>query len=136
MRHLSLLLLAFGNMLYAQTGTWKTIDDNTQEANSHIQIYEQNGKLYGKIVKLLRHKPDRKCDNCPGERKDKPVLNMVIMEDMEHKDGYYQSGRVLDPQKGKWYSCSMWLKDDDPNVLIVRGYLWPFYRTQNWYRVD
>ncbi|MBK8968395.1 MAG: DUF2147 domain-containing protein [Lewinellaceae bacterium] len=123
-------------MLAAQTGTWKTIDDNTGEAKSHVQLVEKDGKLTGKVVKLLKSAPDRLCDKCPGERKNQPVLNMIILENMQRKEGYWQSGRILDPEKGKWYTCSMWLKDGDPNVLVVRGYLGPFYRTQYWYRVD
>ncbi|MCC6462102.1 MAG: DUF2147 domain-containing protein [Saprospiraceae bacterium] len=128
----TLACLAQGQSL---TGNWKTIDDDTGEAKSHVQIYEQNGQLAGKVVKLLKSAPDRKCDKCPGERKDKPVLGMVILENLRLQDGYWQSGRILDPEKGKWYTCSMWLKDGDPNVLVVRGYIGPFFRTQNWYRI-
>jgi len=131
-----LLFLVFGASSFAQSplGTWKTIDDETGEAKSHVEVYEENGQLFGKVVKLLKSSPDRKCDKCPGDRKDKPVLQMVVLEKMQRKGGYWQSGRILDPEKGKWYTCSIWLKEGDPNVLVVRGYLGPFYRTQYWYR--
>lgn len=135
---LFILFLAFaGYGLNAQSplGVWKTIDDETGEAKSHVQLYEQGGQLFGKVSQLLKSSPDRKCDKCPGDRKDKPVLQMVILENMQMKNGYWQSGRILDPEKGKWYTCSIWLKEDDPNVLVVRGYLGFFYRTQYWYRV-
>ena len=39
-------------------GTWKTIDDETEKARSHVQIYEKDGKYYGKIIKLLNRTPD------------------------------------------------------------------------------
>lgn len=135
---LMLLLSCFAAVLQAQTpiGVWKTIDDETGEAKSHVQVYEQNGQIFGKVIRLLKSAPDRKCDKCPGERKNQPVLNMVILENMKSKGGYWQSGRILDPEKGKWYGCNLWLKDGDPNVLVVRGYLGPFYRTQQWYRVN
>ncbi len=122
---------------YAQTvfGTWKTQDDETNEEKSHVEIYEAGGKLYGKITKLLRERPDRLCDKCPGDRKDQPVLNMIILVNMLLKDGMWQSGNILDPEKGKWYDCKIWLKEGDPNTLVVRGYLGPFYRTQYWSRV-
>lgn len=129
------LLLALHGALTAQIGTWKTIDDNTGEAKSHVELVEKDGKLTGKVVKLLKSAPDRLCDKCPGARKNQPVLNMTILENMQRKEGYWQSGRILDPEKGKWYTCSMWLKEGDPNVLVVRGYIGPFYRTQYWYRV-
>lgn len=132
-------LFAFiATALQAQStsGVWKTIDDETGEAKSHVQVYEQNGQLYGKVVRLLKSAPDKKCDKCPGERKGQPVMNMIVLENMKSKGGYWQSGRILDPEKGKWYTCNLWLKEGDPNVLVVRGYIGPFYRTQYWYRVN
>lgn len=133
----TLFFACFAMLLPAQSpiGTWKNIDDETGEAKGHIRIYEQNGQLFGQVVQLLKSAPDKKCDKCPGDRKDKPVLQMVVLENMRLKDGYWQSGRILDPEKGKWYTCNLWLKPGDPNVLVVRGYIGPFYRTQYWYRV-
>ena len=115
-------------------GTWKTVDDETGEAKSFLELYESGNKLYGKVVKLLKSAPDRKCDKCPGERKDQPILGMIVLVNMLQKAGFYQSGDILDPEKGKWYSCKLWLKEGDPNTLVVRGYIGPFYRTQYWYR--
>ena len=134
-----LLLLTFASAapIAAQsiTGTWKTIDDETNEAKSHLELFVGDGKLYGKVSKLLKSSPDRLCDKCPGERKKKPILCMIVLVDMKEKDGFWQSGSILDPEKGKWYNCKIWLKDGDPNTLVVRGYIGPFYRTQYWHRV-
>jgi uncharacterized protein (DUF2147 family) len=134
---LSLLCLFFAGALSAQdlSGTWKTVDDETGEAKSHLELFVSSGTLYGKVVKLLKSPPDRLCDKCPDERKNQPVLGMILVVNMQQKDGFWQGGSILDPEKGKWYSCKMWLKDGDPNTLVVRGYLGPFYRTQYWYRV-
>lgn len=135
------LILAFSLLLsgiiQAQsiTGTWKTVDDETNEAKGHLDLFMGDGKLYGKISKLLKSTPDKRCDNCPGDRKNQPILGMIVLVDMKEKDGYWQSGNILDPEKGKWYSCKIWLKNGDPNTLVVRGYIGPFYRTQYWYRV-
>lgn len=139
MKKSCLLLLLFtllGSMASAQTvvGVWKTIDDETGEAKSHLELFESGNKLYGKVVKLLKSAPDKKCDKCPGERKNQPILGMIVLTDMQKKEGFYQSGDILDPEKGKWYSCKLWLKEGDPNTLVVRGYIGPFYRTQYWYR--
>ncbi len=131
------LVLLFTLRANAQiAGTWKTIDDDTNEAKSYVQLSESNGNLSGKITKLLKSAPDKKCDNCPDERKGQSLVNMVIVENMKLKDGHFQGGRILDPEKGKWYNCKMWIKDGDPNVLVVRGYIAMFYRTQYWYRVQ
>jgi uncharacterized protein (DUF2147 family) len=117
-------------------GIWKTIDDETGEAKSHLQLYEADGKLYGKVVKLLKSAPDKLCDKCPGERKNKPVMGMILVVNLQQKGGFWQGGDILDPEKGKWYGCKLWLKDGDPNTVVVRGSIGPFYRTQYWYRVN
>lgn len=139
MKKIVLTFIACFAFYFAQSqnvfGTWKTKDDETNEEKSHVEIYEAGGKLYGKIVKLLRENPNRLCEKCPGERKNQPVLNMIILVNMIQKDGLWQSGDILDPEKGKWYGCKIWLKEGDPNTLVVRGYLGPFYRTQYWTRV-
>lgn len=135
------ILVAFFSILGALqaqsiTGTWKTIDDETNQPKSHLDLFMGNGKLYGKVSKLLKSAPDKLCDKCPGERKNKPIMGMIVLVDMKEKDGYWQAGSILDPEKGKWYTCKIWLKDGDPNTLVVRGYIGPFYRTQYWYRVQ
>jgi len=138
-KYCSLLLLFALLVSTANTqtviGVWKTIDDETGEAKSHLELFESGNKLYGKVVKLLKSASDRLlCDKCPGERKNQPILGMIVLTDMQKQEGFYQSGDILDPEKGKWYSCKIWLKEGDPNTLVVRGYIGPFYRTQYWYR--
>jgi uncharacterized protein (DUF2147 family) len=122
-------------------GTWKTIDDNTGEAKSHVLIYEENGKLYGKIIAFLRKNtdPNRICDKCSDYRKGQKIMNMVIIRDMFVKDGHYQGGKILDPEKGKEYGCKLWLKQGNNNILEVRGFLGGISalgRTQTWHRVQ
>ncbi|MCP3898732.1 MAG: DUF2147 domain-containing protein, partial [Desulfobacteraceae bacterium] len=70
------------------TGLWKTIDDETGKKKSIVEIYEQDGKYFGKIVKLFREPGedhDSVCDKCPDgdPRKDQPTKGMVILQDLE-----------------------------------------------------
>jgi len=134
---LILLVLACWQAAQAQsiTGTWKTVDDNSGEARSHIQLFETNGTLYGKIEKLLQKPAGTLCEKCPDERKNQPLVGMILLVNMKYTDGMWQNGNILDPDKGKWYGCKLWLKDGDPNTLVVRGYLGPFFRTQYWQRL-
>lgn len=111
------------------------MDDETRKPKSHVELYEKGAGIEARVVKLLQDPDDSVCEKCPGQRKNKPVLNMVILEGMTRKDGMLQGGSILDPEKGKWYACKMWLKEGDPNTLVVRGYLGPFYRTQYWSRI-
>lgn len=117
-------------------GIWMTTDDQTGEVKSHIQIYEHEGRQFGKVIKALRASVNHPCNKCEGERKNQPILGMVIIENMMFKDGYWQGGRVLFPKQGKWYPLKYWLQPGDPNRLVVRGSLGPFYRTQYWQRVE
>jgi len=140
MRHFFFLFafvfIAFQATSHTVVGTWRTVDDETSEAKSHVQIYEKGGVVHGKIIKVLRKNAATNCANCPGDLKNKPLVEMVILDKMQPKDGYYQGGNILDPEKGKWYECKIWLKEGDPNTLVVRGNLGPFYRTQYWSRVQ
>ncbi|MFT4667584.1 MAG: hypothetical protein ACI8YQ_001191 [Polaribacter sp.] len=135
---LGLFLFLGTTTLSAQSspiGIWKTIDDQTGEARSHVEIYEENGVLYGKIVKLLEHSEDTVCETCPGDKKDQPLVNMIILWDVEAYKDYWSYGEIMDPENGKIYKCSVWLQDD--NTLKVRGYVGLSFlgRNQFWYRV-
>ena len=134
----TVLFLGLSLYVAAQTpvGTWKTIDDNSGEARSHVEIYEEEGKFFGKISKLLQADPGTLCDECKGDKKNKPVLGLVIIENLQpHKD-FWKGGTILDPESGNDYKCSIWFDDDNTEVLKVRGKHWTgLYRTQTWYRV-
>jgi uncharacterized protein (DUF2147 family) len=119
------------------TGKWKTIDDETGKAKSIVEIYKKDGKLYGKIVKLLNPKEENpKCTKCPDYRKNKPILGMNIITGLTPDDNEWEGDdAILDPEAGKLYDCKIWLDENDPNKLNVRGYIGFFFRTQTWYRV-
>jgi uncharacterized protein (DUF2147 family) len=55
---------------------------------------------------------------------------------MKLEGGYYKGGKLLDPLRGRWYACEMWLKEGNPNVLVVRQYVGPLFRTIEWRRVN
>jgi len=132
------LLLVSTATLTAQSviGKWKSIDDETGEAKSIVEIYEDSGKIYGKIIEILN--PDRKdalCEKCEGDEKDKPILGLTIIKELKKNGEEYKGGTIFDPQKGKQYKCKIWVDEDNADMLNVRGYIAFLYRTQNWYRV-
>ncbi len=117
-------------------GEWKTIDDETGKAKSIIKVYKaRNGKYYGQVVKLLDNSKGENplCTKCTDERKNKPILNMLILNDMELSSNQLSGGKILDPAKGKEYTCKIWLEG---GTLKVRGYWGVFYRTQTWYKIS
>jgi uncharacterized protein (DUF2147 family) len=134
----TILLAAFVSSVSAQsvTGVWKTIDDETGQAKSHLEIYEYNGKTNAKIVKLLNKPADTVCDKCDGDNKNKPLMGMNVMWGLSQKDGFWQGGYIMDPTKGSTYSCSFWFEAGNSDVLNVKGKHWTgLSRTQKWYRV-
>lgn len=119
-------------------GKWKTIDDETSEAKSVVEIFARDGKVYGRIIKLFRkpgEDPDPLCDQCEesDSRYKKKVIGMEIMLDMVKEGQEYAHGTILDPNNGKVYKCRIWVEGND---LKVRGYWGPFYRTQTWLKAQ
>ncbi|WP_417362191.1 DUF2147 domain-containing protein [Galbibacter sp.] len=136
---LSLMILMFIGTVHAQsvTGLWITIDDDSGAEKSLVEIYEMDGKIYGKVKEILnKDRAGIVCDRCSGEKKDQPVQGMVIIEDMKKDGEVYSEGTILDPEKGKEYKCKLWVDQDNPNILNVRGYIAFLYRTQYWKRVE
>lgn len=118
------------------TGTWQTIDDKTGEARSLIEIYERDGKLYGKIAGILRDDAEERCSTCSGRRKDQPYLGMEIISGAE-PDGEleWDDGKIYDPESDNTYGLVLWIEPEEPDVLYVRGKHWTgLYRTQTWQR--
>jgi len=130
------LFLGTTILSFAQSpiGVWKTVDDETGKDMSQVEIYEENGKLHGKVVKLL-DAPASTCENCSGERKDKPILGMKIMWDMSQSGKTWKGGKIFSPTKDTIYRCKIWFDDKSGKEMKLRGYYYGFYRTQTWYRV-
>jgi uncharacterized protein (DUF2147 family) len=115
-------------------GLWQTIDDETGEPKAVVEIQVHDGRLVGHIIELFPKEgedPDPACDKCPGERRDQPVLGMRIIDGLTVKEDKWGDGKILDPEKGKLYSCELWREG---NVLRVRGSVLIFHRTQTWIR--
>lgn len=117
-------------------GTWYNVDDEDGKPKSHIQIYENNGKLEGKVIQLLPAATTTHCNECSGANKGKPITGMKILWGLEKEsESVFEDGEILDPKSGKTYSCDIALENADK--LKVRGYLGfsLLGRTQYWYRV-
>jgi uncharacterized protein (DUF2147 family) len=129
--------MLFASSLFAQSpvGLWKTIDDETGQAKSHVKIYEVNGVLYGQIEKLLNPADQgKKCEKCPGDAKNKPLEGLMIIWGMKKDGDEWTGGSIMDPKNGKIYSCKMKVEG---NKLIVRGFLGVSLlgRSQTWHRL-
>ncbi|MCP4457589.1 MAG: DUF2147 domain-containing protein [Cytophagales bacterium] len=130
-------------------GVWKTIDDETGITKSTVEVFKKDKLYYGRVLEILdpdalkdsgkERYEDILCDECPeGKGKDQPIMGLDILWAMEKGSDKWSNGKIMDPENGKIYTCTMWLEDDDEkgNTLKVRGWLAFFFRTQTWYRVE
>ncbi len=121
-------------------GYWKTVDDHTGKARSIVRIFEVGGELRGRIEKLLdlpAGAAPPKCEDCPGNKKDKPVLGLEFMWGFKHEGVGWSDGSVLDPQEGKVYNANLEVLDGGKRLKLF-GYVRVVFklgRSQTWTRV-
>ena len=135
------LLMLLTGASFAQApihGNWKTIDDNTGEPRSIVEILEKEGKIIGRIIKIFPRpnlEPDPVCNKCSPEdsRHNQKVIGMEIIRNLRKSGSEYSGGDILDPENGRVYRSKLWLEG---KVLKVRGYWGHLYRTQNWHLAD
>ncbi len=116
-------------------GKWVTYDDETNERKGLILIYKKNQTFFAKIIKNYDGENDAICEECEGEKRNKPIIGLVIIENLKKNGNVYEGGTILDPETGDVYSC--YLELISANKLKVRGYMGfsIFGRTQYWQRV-
>lgn len=140
---IALTLGTIGDGVFAQVNTpiglWETIDDESNEPESYVRIWMDNGELFGKVEKLIR-KPgehsDPKCIKCAGDKKDQPILGMTILSGLRQEGDVWTGGHILDPDNGKVYKCRIKVEEGG-RKLEVRGYIGfsLIGRSQTWHRV-
>ncbi len=122
-------------------GLWRTIDDDGKTEKSTVRITVANGVATGKVEHITDpSKATEKCVKCDDDRKDQPIVGMVIIngakQDAEETDKW-TGGMILDPAKGSTYKLILKLTDGGKK-LDVRGYIGSpmFGRTQTWIRAE
>ena len=144
----TVILFVFGSIAFAvetspasPIGYWKTIDDTTGRPKSIIKIWKSNDQmLMGKVIKIFPKQGNdqaKVCTACKGENHNQPIVGMVILSQLKNKQAHWADGKILDPENGKTYSCSL-RTTAAGRKLNVHGYvgLPLFGRSQTWERVD
>jgi len=117
-------------------GRWRTVDDKTGQPRAIVRIYEENGRLFGRIEASLNPaRANRRCDRCKDERKNLPVVGLLIVRQLKKDGDEYSGGDILDPDNGTIYRCKVRVLDNG-GKLSVRGYMGIslFGRSQIWTR--
>jgi uncharacterized protein (DUF2147 family) len=119
-------------------GLWKTFDDRTGEARALVRIYRQDDAYFGRVESsLVPGENDERCVACTDERKDQPVIGLVILRRLKPEGDGFGGGDILDPDTGSVYRCTLYLGNGGQR-LTVRGYLGlPLLgRSQTWQRAE
>ncbi|MGY8914883.1 MAG: DUF2147 domain-containing protein [Flavobacteriales bacterium] len=141
MKQIALLVFFVIGGLYSANaqsvlGNWENQNEEGK-VNSIIKVFEKDGKVYGKVDRIMKEEDrDRVCTKCDGDLKNKPVEGMEIMQDLEKDGNEYVDGTIVDPKTGKEYRCKIWLDEENPDLLRIRGYISVFYQTRTWQRAE
>ena len=119
-------------------GRWQTVDDETGKIDSVVVLWEENGKLYGRIERLVNPDPndtDPRCVRCSGDLKDRSLVGLRIIRDLTKNGDQWSGGVIVDPNSGKAYRCSIAVTDGGKK-LRVRGFVGfsLLGRTEYWLR--
>jgi uncharacterized protein (DUF2147 family) len=117
-------------------GLWQTMNERG-EREGLVRIVELDGELRGTVIQVYAPpapSANPLCEQCPGERKNQPVVGMQILRGARWDGSRYSGGEILDPDNGKTYRCYLRLRED--GRLEVRGFIGISLlgRTQVWAR--
>jgi uncharacterized protein (DUF2147 family) len=141
----TLVALVFASLLASLSfaapspvGTWKTIDDETGQPKSLVEIYLDGDELKAKIIRLLNSDTpidEQICDLCKGAKKNAPYAGLEIMWGLTEDGDEWNGGKILDPANGKEYKVFLKVSDDNSSAE-VRGFIGfaLIGRTQTWHR--
>jgi uncharacterized protein (DUF2147 family) len=106
-------------------GQWKSIDDITGKPRSIIKIWQEDGKLKGKIESLFPQpglEPDPLCIYCPDSLKGHKIRGLTILWGLYQAGEWWEGGQILDPKNGKVYRCKLQTFEGGKK-LRVRGFI-------------
>ncbi len=104
-------------------GRWKTFDDKTGQARGIVRIYEQDGKFFGQLEQSFTPGAEtRVCAVCTDDRKNQPIIGLLIIRNVKFENGEYAGGDILDPDSGSVYRCKFHLEQNGTR-LVVRGFI-------------
>jgi uncharacterized protein (DUF2147 family) len=113
------LIFVIGSVCFAvdpAEGFWLSIDDKTEKVTAGWEIYQEGGKLYGKILSVADYPPGVTADRCKesyqgfpaaGKVNQMPVAgtSWIFGLSAERQAGRWSGGNVIDPNDGKMYKC-------------------------------
>ncbi|MEX1154708.1 DUF2147 domain-containing protein [Parvibaculum sp.] len=133
-----LLAAAFALPAAADTssplGKWRTFDPDTGASKTVVEIAETNGTLEGTVVELLDD-GETVCSKCDGNKKNQPLVGLVILWGLTPDGDEWSGGTILRPANGKTADASIELADGGAKLDVTgrKGFM---SKTQTWERVE
>ncbi len=95
----------------------------TDNGDSQIEFYQKEGKYYGKIIWLKEPlKPDgtAKTDikNPNPAMRNSSIMGLVIVSELEFKNGQFVNGKIYSPKEGKTLDCAI-LSENERELKIT-----------------
>lgn len=123
---LFLFVTCFSSSLYAHysasqspVGYWKTLDNETGQPKTIIQIWKTGDQqLAGKVVKIFN-------------QQQHPMNGKVVLG-LHGQENQWHQGELVDINNGQTYPCSVQLSENGKKLNVTQGF---FYK-QIWERVD
>lgn len=107
------------------TGVWRTIDEKGRQ-KSLVKIYEEEGKIYGKIIALTepydKNGNLKVCTRCKGKNKNKTYIGLIIIKDLKNDGNSYSGGTIMDPQIGESYKCRLKARGNHLEIYAYTNY--------------
>ncbi|MDR0908670.1 MAG: DUF2147 domain-containing protein [Spirochaetaceae bacterium] len=110
-------------------GYWASYDDKTGKITAGWQIWQEGGKLNGKIVALAGFDATATADNCEDSYDGfpfatGPVNKMTVvgttwlwgLNPVKNKPGQWSQGFIIDPDSGGYYYCAVTY--NEPNTRV------------------
>ncbi len=119
--------------------SWRTINEDTHQAESVITFKKQGDGTYNGIVtKVLKEEPTGVCEECKGKYHKKSLQGAVIAKGLKaNGPGKYSDGHIYDPVNDKTYSMKAEITKGGM-ALKVRGFLGVSLlgRSQEWQKAN
>lgn len=108
-----------------------------EQKNAEIEIYKQDGKYYGKVLKIteLEKMEMERLEDAEKEEKIKRIQGKIILKNLVYKKNKWVNGTIIAPKKNQEADCVMSISSDynTLNINITKGW---FSKTINWIRVS
>ena len=132
-------LLSITSGTFAQSGNSQSIFGIWLTASQDVvEIYEKEGKLFGKITKLAEPtdengQPWKDTKNPTEKLRNRPILGIDVLLELTYEGkNKWDDGKVYVPDEGKYYDCELRLQSD--GKLKVSGCVTFFCDSEYWKR--